>query len=220
MFSSDFTYNLPEASMSNESLDYLPFNPQKLSDFQTSPFKPAQVIATEQAMNQWPDIQGPSPTANSRISQGGRLENGFQRTGNGRSQPISPMVESSDDLTIGELRHMKKRYDQIDMRMDTIMENLKHLMAHANRVGNFAERIHQLDTLSSQLENIRANTKRLDRQLNENCEEMRREVKRIDRMVETYEYIQKKFQGLLCRLSRRRSADDCRAAPGEEELLV
>ncbi|KAL3473199.1 hypothetical protein BJX99DRAFT_261627 [Aspergillus californicus] len=208
--------------MSNEPLDYMQFNSQKLSDFPSLHYKPTQAASTEQAINPWPDVQGATPTMipSARISQGGRLEDKSQRTGNSHSQPISPMADLSDDLTLGELRYMKKKYDQINMRMDKITEHLKHLMAHANRVGSLAERIHQLESLPSQLENIRVNTKRLDKQLNESCEEMRREVKQISHVVEAYKYIQKKFQGTLCRLSRRRNADDCRAPVDAEERLV
>lgn len=106
------------------------------------------------------------------------------------------------------------------MRMNTITEKIKHLITHANRIRSLAERIHQLENLSSQLENIQLNTKRLNKQLNESCAEMRRKVNQINHMIEKYKYIQKKFQDLLCHLSRRCSADDCRAPKDAEELLA
>lgn len=62
--------------------------------------------------------------------------------------------------------------------------------------------------LPGQVHNLRENARVMDKQLNENHDE----VRRIDRVADTCEFIHTGFHGLLCRLSRQRSADDFRAS--------
>ena len=110
-------------------------------------------------------------------------------------------------MTLGQLFHMKNRSEQIHERMDNIVERLRQVSEQLSKFDNLKERLYHLEKLPGQVHSLWENARVMDKQLNENCAE----VRRIDRVVGACEFIHKKFHGLLCRLSRQRSADDYRA---------
>ncbi|THC91229.1 hypothetical protein EYZ11_009309 [Aspergillus tanneri] len=193
MYTSDFPHYATEATLSNDSLNYNLFDTQRIPDFQSSPYRPTQMM-TEQFVNRWQDVQAPSASLghNARISQDVEFENSLQKPGNSRPQERTPSVESGDDITLGELRLMKSKYDQLIVQMDKLTRGLKQLALRSARVDdlaesidNLAERIYRLENLPVQMESLQESTKRMDMKLHERCEEMRNEVKRIDRVVNT-----------------------------------
>ncbi|KAA8642357.1 hypothetical protein EYZ11_005996 [Aspergillus tanneri] len=211
MYSSGFPQYVPETSLDNEPLNYNLFDTQKMPGLRIPPYRPTQ-MATEEFVNRWQDIQGDSPSLGqgARMSQDVHFENSLQKSGNSRPQDRTPSVGSGDNITLGELRLVKNKYDQIDLQMKELTEGLRQLAVQSARVDNLAERVRHLESLPVQVESLRESNKRMERKLHECCKEMDNEVKRINRVADTYEYIDRKFHGLLCRLSRRRSADDCR----------
>lgn len=97
-------------------------------------------------------------------------------------------------MTLGQLLLMKNRSEQIHDRVDSIVESVRQL----------EERLYHLEDLPGLMQSLQESVKVMDKRLNKNCEE----VRRIDRVVGACEFINKKFHGLLCRLSRQRNTDD------------
>ena len=107
-------------------------------------------------------------------------------------------------MTLGQLLLMKNRSEQIHERMDNIVESVRQISEQLSRINNLEERLYHLENIPGHMHSLQESVRVMEKQLNTNCEE----VRRIDRVVGACEFIHKKFHGLLCRLSRQRSADD------------